>query len=173
MQKMKNQSGVTLTSLAITIIVLMIILGVGINQGIDAIYASRDKKIQSELQIVQKACMTEYVKAKQLGFTTNGSVKPANFAGTEITIADLPVVEGAWLFSTEPTEKYKKYYRLTPEDLAALSISETEYTYIVNYYSGEVYNETKERTSDGKPLYAKGTVIQPVQNVDTTNYVNW
>ncbi len=53
----------------------------------------------------------------------------------------------------------ESYYRLTPTDLEKLKIEsddDTKYTYIVNYSTGEVYNETKQKTSLGKTLYYAG-----------------
>lgn len=174
MLKMKNQSGVTLTALVVTIIVLMIILSISVNLGVDSINSTKDRKLLAEVEMVQQACISEYTKAMQLGYLENASTKPANFVGTAISITDLPSVTGAWFFTAEPAEKYKSYYKLTPEDLESLDILNSEHTYIVNYYTGEVYNETKKYTSEKVPLYIKAKDVSSIQNNnDTQNYVNW
>lgn len=174
MLKMKNQNGVTLTALVVTIIVLMIILSISVNLGTDSISETKDRKLQAELEMVQQACISEYTKAMQLGYIEKPTVKPANFEGTEIAISSLPSVTGAWSLTEEPTEKYKKYYRLTPEDLEKLDILNSEHTYIVNYYTGEVYNETKKNTSEHIPLYIKSKSVTSIPDEsDSVNYVNW
>ena len=179
MQKMKNSKGVTLIVLVITIIVLLIIAGISINLGIDSLDDSVDKKLKSELILVQQACIVEYTKAKQLGYLENITVKPDNFIGTEISISDLPDFENnsdEWLLEEEPSEKYKEYFELDPEDLDKLGILDSEYTYIVNYYTGEVYNKTIKVSSEGENLYIKSTAThQTNENEDDTNFVvdNW
>lgn len=174
MLKMKNQRGVTLTGLVVTIIVLMIITSISVNLGVDSISSTRDRKLQAELEMVQQACISEYTKAMQLGFLENATTKPANFIGTEVAVSSLPSVTGAWVLTTEPAEKYKSYYRLTPEDLEKLDILNSEHTYIVNYYTGEVYNETKKNTSENVPLYIKAKAVTAIpDDSDTQNYVNW
>lgn len=174
MLKIKNQSGITLTGLVVTIIVLMIILSISVNLGVDSISQTRDRKLQAELEMVQQACISEYTKAMQLGYLENTATKPANFVGTEVAISSLPSVTGAWTLTSEPTEKYKKYYRLTPEDLENLDILNSEHTYIVNYYTGEVYNETKKTTSEHVDLYIKSKSVTAIpDDADTQNFVNW
>ena len=50
----------------------------------------------------------------------------------------------------------KEYYRLRKLDLSELGLSSNDVTnssYIVNYSTGEVYNETSKTTKSGKVLY--------------------
>ena len=56
----------------------------------------------------------------------------------------------------EDDEIYKKYYLLTPEDLINIGIQDSKYSYIINYYTGEVMNADKFKISSGNLLYVKG-----------------
>ena len=161
MLKIKKSSGITLVSLVVTIIVLMIILGITVNISLDSIEDTRKQKLEAELNIIQHACITEYTKAKKLGYMDNFKENlednniPPNFVGEYIKVSDLNS-NIDWVINSEleKSEAYKGYFRLTPDDLKLLTISDSEYTYIVNYYTGEVYNETKNDSS----LYIKSGV---------------
>lgn len=174
MLKIKENNGVTLTALVITIIVLMIILSITINLGMDSINSTKDRKLQAELEIVQQACISEYTKAKELGYLEKDEI-PSNFVGTEVPFSSLPTNSKGWALTGSETEKYKKYFRLTPEDLEILSILNSEHTYIVNYYTGEVYNETKKNSSEGVPLYIRSVSEHQTDSSasDNTNFVDW
>ena len=52
-RKMNNQKGVTLISLVITIIVLLILAGIGITSGVQTIKSSKQTKFTTELKIMQ------------------------------------------------------------------------------------------------------------------------
>lgn len=154
---MKNENGITLMVLTITIIVLVILLSVSLNFGIDSIDEATDRRLIAELQMVQQATITEYTKAKQLGYTKSNS-KPDNFVGTKINILNLNNITNVeWKLTSEPEEAYKAYYELTPSDLEQLQILNCKNTYILNYYTGEVYNKTKKSTSTGEALYIYAT----------------
>ena len=172
MLKIKNEKGITLIVLAITIFVLMIILSISINFGTNSVEFTKDKKLKSELEMLQQACISEYTKAKELGYLEDANTKPANFVGTEVTVANLPVQSDGWVLNSEPIEVYKKYFRLTPKDLGLLNILNTEYTYIVNYYTGEVYNETVQVNSAGNALYISSREIVN-STEDLESYNDW
>lgn len=173
MQKKKNEKGITLIALVITIVVLFIILGVSVNLGLDSVDTAKDRDMQAELEIIQQAAVTEFTKAKQLGYT-NSNDTPPNFMGSIVSVSNLP--SGIdWELDTEPTEKYKSYYELTPENLAELEITNTDYTYIINYYTGEVYNKTKAKTSEDIPLYLKpaSSYRDAEEEKDSTSFNDW
>ena len=202
MQKMRNERGITLIALVITIIVLMILFSITKDLGLDSIDSTNDRKLKAELQIVQQACITEYTKAKMLGYIKDSSDSnvneenneenseneeenensdstsniPINFVGTEVKVEALPVLSSdiSWVFSSNPPdEDYKKYFLLDEDDLELLGIDDSASTYIVNYYTGEVYNETVKVTSNGEPLYIKSVQIhQTDNNNDNTSFVD-
>ena len=176
MLKMKNDNGVTLTALVVTIIVLMIILTISVDLGVSSINSTKDRKLQAELEMVQQACISEYTKAKQMGLLESADIatkQPANFIGKHIQVGSLPTLSTGWVLSTEPTVSYKWYFEVDPDKLEELDILDSEYTYIINYYTGEVYNVTKRESSEHVPLYIKSVTTHPEDSSgDTTSFVD-
>lgn len=158
MQKIKNEKGVTLVALVITVIVTIMIASIGVNIGLDSINSTKDRNLQAELEIVGQAAITEYTKAVELGYL-NDTPYPSNFVGTVVSASALPIRPSGegWALptATEDATTYKSYFRLTPDDLQKLDIANSEHTYIINYYTGEVFNETKQKASNGADLYIK------------------
>ena len=57
----KNEKGITLITLAITIIVLAIIASISINFGKDTLTEVENKKIMTELSSIQQAIFERYI----------------------------------------------------------------------------------------------------------------
>lgn len=169
---MKNENGITLSALVITIIVIFILASISINYGVDTLNESKAKTLEASLEMVEQAVAEQYVKATELSLLNvkTTSEQPATFVGTIIKANDLPQIAGSDSIVFQKKEELagktnadityaESYYRLTPTDLEKLKIEsddDTKYTYIVNYSTGEVYNETKQKTSLGKTLYYAG-----------------
>ena len=169
---MKNENGITLSALVITIIVIFILASISINYGVDTLNESKAKTLEASLEMVEQAVAEQYVKATELNLLNvkTTSEQPATFVGTIIKANDLPQIAGSDSIVFQKKEELagktnadityaESYYRLTPTDLEKLKIESddnTKYTYIVNYSTGEVYNETKQKTSLGKTLYYAG-----------------
>lgn len=169
---MKNENGITLSALVITIIVIFILASISINYGVDTLNESKAKTLEASLEMVEQAVAEQYVKATELNLLNvkTTSEQPATFVGTIIKANDLPQIAGSDSIVFQKKEELagktnadityaESYYRLTPTDLENLKIEsddDTKYTYIVNYSTGEVYNETKQKTSLGKTLYYAG-----------------
>lgn len=79
----------------------------------------------------------------------------------------------------EPVYQEDFYYRVGVQELQKLGISQDKnavtYTYIVNYKTGEVYNETKQATSASELLYLPSTVYDKDGNhqTDEKNFNDW
>lgn len=177
MQKIKEEKGITLAILIVTVIVLLIVVGVTMDMGFDAADSAEDSNKKSELQMVGQATISEYTKAIKLNYIKEDDTIPANFIGEVITgKADdlLPTLpSGAWALSQSEAVGYKSYFRLTPEELDKLNISNTTDTYVINYYTGEVYNETQELADDGSVLYLKlNNAVTTNKETDTTSFVD-
>lgn len=169
---MKNENGITLSALVITIIVIFILASISINYGVDTLNESKAKTLEASLEMVEQAVAEQYVKATELNLLNvkTTSEQPSTFVGTIIKANDLPQIAGSDSIVFQKKEELagktnadityaESYYRLTPTDLEKLKIEsddDTKYTYIVNYSTGEVYNETKQKTSLGKTLYYAG-----------------
>ena len=164
MKNFRENKGITLIALIITIIVLLIIAGISISGGIDGIDKADDNRLMSELEKVQHAITQRYTKFE---LTKDTSV----IVGTKVdTLPTLPTPEGAaeaptWKVFQGGTDENltplpeRAYYRLSKADLENLGLT-GDYknsSFIVNYYSGEVFDETVQTTSEGKILYKSAT----------------
>ena len=146
---MNKNSGVTMITLIIMIIVLLILAGVSINGTIIGNNSSQSNIKKTELEMVQHAIVERYTKYK---LTKDSSL----LIGT-ITIPENNAEEGlTWKLTQGQigTDVEKKYYQLNSANLKEIGFtSETTDSYIVNYYTGEVYNTTQHKTKNGELLY--------------------
>ncbi len=153
---LKNEKGITLIALVVTIVVLLILAGITINIGTQSIKDSREDALLSELGMVQNAVLQRKTKAD---LTTNEA-----YPGDKIDIATVNSVIAE--INSQQTEedielkdnsegKESNYYLLTTSNngLNNLGITNSESEYIVNYETGEVINSTTKVTESGKPLY--------------------
>lgn len=199
----KNENGVTFIILVITIIVLLIIAGISVNLGLEGIDNTSDKQDLSTLYMVQQTVLEQYSLANSLNVSEkqDPSLVSAIYYGEKITDIDNINVEklaDAGVNSPFPTKKEYKiiiedpdatnedyYYRLKTAELKKLKIispgdtedsdttEETMDTYIVNYRTGEVYDETKQVTkTNNKILYVKSKTIDKTINEDSTSFVD-
>lgn len=149
---MKSNKGVTLISLVITIIVLLILSGIGITMGTNMISTSQDKKLISELNMVQHAILEQYAKYQTTKDTSYIKI------GNKMELADVKDIAsnmGIELANIPDSYSNKDYYKLDKLSLLKIGIENTEDEYIVNYISGEVINNTKKHTNDNKALYVR------------------
>lgn len=156
MKYIKNEKGITLVALVITIMVLLVLAGIGINLGFDSVKKARDTKLASELNMVQHAILETYTK-----YQVQAQVVEQDLPGTKITDygqVELKAFEFTDLLKvtsyTENMNNDEYYYELsTASDFKTLGITENEDTYIVNYKTGEVMNITTPKKSDKVLLY--------------------
>lgn len=153
---LKNEKGITLLALVITMIILMILVGITINIGKNGITESREDAMLSELGIVQNAILQRKTKADLTG---------ENYPGETITEANINLEETIEEINNNRTSGEEAisrkdrddshYYFLSTENggLEELGITNSEDAYIVNYETGEVINYTTKLTGTGKPLY--------------------
>lgn len=168
---MKKESGITLAALVITIIVIFILASISINYGVDTLNESKAKNLAAAVEMVEQAIAEQYIKATELnllGIKKSEGNQPSVFVGTIVKPNELPTISDSIEFQLKADLEAKNenditydesYYRLTPTDLEELKIESNEdnqYTYIVNYSTGEVFNETEKQTSKGDILYYAG-----------------
>lgn len=156
MKNFRENKGITLIALIITIIVLLIIAGISISGGIDGIDKAHENRLMSDLEKVQHAITERYTKFE---LTKDTSV----IVGTKVDLSSLTDVPESinWKVfqvtqaSETSTHPERKYYRLGKSDLENLGLTgeHKSSSYIVNYYSGEVYDETERQTTSGTVLY--------------------
>ena len=169
MQMIKNNKGVTIIVLVVIVVLLFILAGVGLNLSYFSIDKVKDNKLESELGMVRQAVSEQYWKAISVGETevlaSKNSV--AFWVGSRITdFSDIDLPDENSITTTEKSEAFFDkesnyapvfqedfYYRLTPAELKQIGIGDSKATYVVNYATGEVYNETQKKDSKSQLLY--------------------
>lgn len=147
----KNQSGVTMIALIITIIVLLIIASISIGSALNSHETAAKNKLLTEVGMVQHAALERYTKQVTIG--------NEDFPGEEYTSkseieADIDKIKNdsklsEILNNTTPED----YYFLDKNALKNLGVTDTEDSYIINYKLGIAINATVQVTEDGQPLY--------------------
>ena len=112
MQKIKNEKGVTLVALVITIIVTIMLASITMTIGMDSVNSTKDRKLQSELQMVGQATITEYSKALELNYIKEDDTIPANFIGDRIDnisiVTGIEYPKSKWVYREDEWEEYCK-----------------------------------------------------------------
>lgn len=151
-KRLSSNKGVTLIALVITIIVLLVLVTITVTSGLGGIGETKSDKLVTELGIVQNAALQQYYKYT---LTRNDN----DLVGEEVTGAELDSIAnemGITLTEINWTGLETKYYRLTPENLKEIGIKQSKDTYIINYETGEVINDTQRITDTGEKLYISG-----------------
>ena len=152
MSTYKNEKGITLVALAVTVLVMAIIAGIGVYEGTVGVETAKNSKLMSEVGMVQHAVMEQYTKYK----TTKNE---GYLIGTKIDKSDVTKIAtqmGINLVNIPSNYIKADYYKLTTNDVAKLGFENVSDEFIVNYVSGEVINCTKMKDSKGNPVYVKG-----------------
>ena len=159
----ENNKGITLMALIITIIILMIITGIGIGASTGMkgnISESKETVATAELSKIQQAVLENYVKYKQMN-------QERFLYGVEITFAEaktefdnlglsgnetLKVSSYDEMTNVDPSLFYYKLDKMHLKEMGLQNINNNN-EYIVNYSSGEVFNITQKKTASGNVLY--------------------
>ena len=161
----RNEKGVTIVALIVTIIVLLIIAGITIGNGMEGAEVAVDNKLLTELNMVQHAVLQRYTKVSLTKQDVPGD-KIESYSN--IVVEELKNEIKLKIAETDYTnlDKYEYYYKLNSEHLKDLGVTNTTDTYIVNYSTGEVINETQKKTKSGELLYvyAKSNTEQMQNN---------
>lgn len=153
----KSQKGITLMALVVTIIILLIIAGIGIGEiagNGGNINQTEDVMALSELKKVQQAVLETYIKYKQLG---NENVLIGTRISWDIAQDELHAIKSGLELKTNGSQQSKEYgyYELNREHLNNIGLDNihNDDKYIVNYSTGEVFNITQKKTAKGDILY--------------------
>lgn len=181
----KNDKGVTLVILVVTILLLLILTVIGLNLSFTGITEIEDGREVTQLGIIRQAIVEQYNKAIALNQIKIPTSKPnvSFWVGERITdFSTIHLPDEAILTKTEESDEFyakrenyqykfqeECYYRLSPEDLKNIGISDAKDTYIVNYSTCEVYNETKQLNSQSQLLYLPSTQTEKQKLVDAEN----
>lgn len=144
---LRENKGITLIALVITIIVLLILAGITLRGGNESVKTTRSNKLLTELDMVQHACLERYTEYK---LTLNDAL----LVGESVSSAEYSEVRtlASKKGVTLPAEPEGTYYKLDPNSsagkgaLQSLGITNIEDVYIVNYSKGSVMNYTTQET---------------------------
>lgn len=153
MKKLSKENGITLTALAIGVIVIIILASITAYIGKDEITETKDTKAKAELEMVQHAVLEQYVKYK-----TTKNVD--ELKGEIISTDEVKNLTGITELPDTSNMTNAEYRKLDAESLRRIGIKSTDDIYIVNYATGEVFNATQKNTSDGSALYLKSTATE-------------
>lgn len=128
LQHLTSTKAIALSTLVITIIVLLIIAGVSITIGNYSIENYKDNTLESEIKMVQTAVHSQYEKYLATKDKDLLVGKQCDKNGNEITNGE--------------------YNLLKPEDLQKIGMQNPKDTYIVNYKTGEVINQTSKKSDE-------------------------
>ena len=159
--KLKEEKGITLIALIITIIVLIILAGVSIGEissRKNSVNESKDTTAFSELTKIQQAVMETYLKYKQFRNINVLKGIQMTYADTVSEFNQLESTESLKVLSYDENSETKPeiyYYKLQKEHLTEMGLNNinNDDEYIVNYSSGEVFNITQRKTANGNALY--------------------
>lgn len=145
--KFENNNGISMIALIVTIMVLIILSGIVIGVGGNIFNETQNDTSMSELKIVKQAVLEKY--AKYIIVNDQDILVGESISKTEVE----SIISGLGI----SLKSEDGYYRLSPELLTQIGISNSKDTYIVNYITGEVINSTKLKTKDNQILYTYGT----------------
>ena len=152
MKEAKDNKGISLIALIITITVMIIIAGVSMYNNTEDMTKSDEQLTLSELEEVKHFVGENYLNYVQ---TNNDSF----LVGTKISNSEAEqLAESIGVTLITIPNKFNKqkeaaYYRLNINELAQMGIDNAKSMYVVNYVTGEVINETILITSSGRVLY--------------------
>lgn len=160
----RKENGVTLMTLVVTIIVLSITLSITIKYSIDSIKESKDEAYIAEAKMVSQAVLEQYTKyiitnneemliGRQLPYSeVENLVQEMNAVAQETNYKTITLK--SFYYDIVSAKSEECYYQLSTSELSSLGITNAEYTFIINYKTGEVINKTIKNTSKGEPIYA-------------------
>lgn len=146
------EKGISLVTLVITIVVMLIIAGTIVFESTDILDIADEDKLQEELTMVNNVILenyTNYLRTKNIAY-----IKGEKLTDTQVQEIASKINVSLVAIPTNVKEKdlnLSTYCRLTPTDLLNIGIEGAQDTYIVNYLTGEVINETK--ANEGVKLY--------------------
>ena len=196
MLKIKNEKGITLIVLILTMLLLIIIAAISIDYAYDGIMYSKERRMLTEVEEVQQAVMEKYTELTQLKIENNEDSYD-DFAET-ISTSDLSKYSDILKHTydnTEDIEPSKRYYTISADQMKKLDIeikngipddrkemdilknSNGNYVlYIVNFYYGEVlniyYSEDFKTEHSNQLLYTLGRTSE-IDLSTSLGTLNW
>jgi len=168
---MKNNKGITLIALTVTIIVLLIIASVGTYSGVEALRNANEEAQVTELNMLQQAVVenytkylatkdSQYIRGTKVGYTDIKRI--INDMNSQENVTKTVTLKKGNYAADDDISQY--YYRLTKRDCENMGLEQVKDTYIINYSTGEIINSKKLVTKSGTPLYIYSTEAEEKEN---------
>ncbi len=141
MEKVKQESGVTLVILIVSVVVLGILAITAINSGSTGLDTANQQAFISELQMIQAKVNTIYEKRKL------SAADKSYYDGIGRNVSGLDQTKLNQALGTTAKEGFKYY---TPEDLEKLELNNVTQTVLINYDTREVISYEGIEIADKK-----------------------
>lgn len=156
---MKNEKGITLVILTITIIVMMILAGIAVHYSRDLIRNAKLQDLKTNMLLIQakaKECVEEvsFQTANINDGSTIEQIKSTNYKGTPLVGSGIE--EEAKATGKIEDAKINEYYYFTLEDLKSIGITELlpeDYGYFIVRYNLEKISVDVINTKGYKGAY--------------------
>ena len=147
--------GITLITLIITCIVIMILVGATTMIGFDIVEKAEQQETNKQLTAVGNAVLeqyTKYIKTKDTTYLIGTKYKKTDsYIQETINKVGIELVQ----IPSNYAEDLVSYYQLSTLQLKQMGIEDSKYTYIVNYLTGEVINQTKALVGEKYYMYSR------------------
>ena len=147
--------GITLITLIITCIVIMILVGATTIVGFDIVEKAEQQETNKQLAAVGNAVLeqyTKYIKTKDTTYLIGTKYKKTDsYIQETINKVGIELVQ----IPSNYAEDLVSYYKLSTLQLKQMGIEDSKYTYIVNYLTGEVINQTKALAGEKYYMYSR------------------
>ena len=165
----RNNSGITLIALIITIVIMLIIAGVSINIGTNSLNSTRLNGFYMQLEIVQKR-VDDIAATNESYVDANGEIKYLKESGNVLTgvqKSNLEVILSAEGFSNDKISQIIDNFRyFTVAELEnVLGIREVKYNMFIDFKDRIVVAE-QGITLDGKTYYTLEDTTYFVEHID-------
>lgn len=137
---MKN-SGISLITVVITVVIMIILAGIAMSNGMDSVEEATDTKIAVEISEIKKAVADRIIEIETDSTVGMPGQKVEDIVECAYYIKDMEPAELQEFIQSVDSES-KEYFRIVGSvEAAALGVSsvQADHYFIVDYYSGKVY----------------------------------
>lgn len=166
---MKNNRGIGIISLLIIIVISVIILGIGVNFGLQKYKEAQIKTLNTDMLLVEWKLKAYIDDQKAEGKTE------ITYLGTKVSeLKENVLIKDFLSKNIIPENEYDKYYVLNDEDMKNAGLEITNYEdsyYLINYETYEVIITKGCKMLSGNVLYKLSDIEKNEQEENITNEV--
>lgn len=166
---MKNNRGIGIISLLIIIVISVIILGIGVNFGLQKYKEAQIKTLNTDMLLVEWKLKAYIDDQKAEGKTE------ITYLGTKVSeIKENVLIKDFLSKNIIPENEYDKYYVLNDEDMKNAGLEITNYEdsyYLINYETYEIIITKGCKMISGEILYKLSDIEKNGQEENITNEV--